>query len=73
MVGRAMSENEIDYLRRRTAEELAVADDCADLAAAQIHRRLSALYASKIDELSRIRSKGPVQRDAPDHVSTKSR
>ena len=68
-----MSENEIDYLRRRTAEELAVADDCADLAAAQIHRRLSALYASKIDELSRIRSKGPVQRDAPDHVSTKSR
>ena len=68
-----MVENEIDYLRRRAAEELAAADDCADLAAARIHRSLSALYASKVDELNRIRSEGSVQREAPDHVSTKSR
>lgn len=55
MVGRAMAENEIDYLRRRAAEELAAAGACADPAAAQIHRSLAALYASKIDELVRAR------------------
>ena len=59
-----MAENEIDYLHRRAAEELAAADECADPAAAQIHRSLAALYSSKIDELVRARGIVAVRPDA---------
>lgn len=59
-----MAENEIDYLRRRAAEELAAAGECADPAAANIHRSLAALYSSKIDELIRARGTEAVRPNA---------
>lgn len=33
------------------AEEMRYSDDCADPAAAQVHRKLAALYASRLSEL----------------------
>ena len=51
-----MTESELEYLRRRTAEELDIADRSPVLVAADVHRRLAMLYASRIAEL----------RDVPD-------
>ena len=33
------------------AEEIRLSDDCADPAAAQIHRKLAGLYASRLSQL----------------------
>ena len=49
-----MAESEIDYARRRTAEELDWADGCSDSNAAQIHRRLAILYANRVAELRQL-------------------
>ena len=46
-----MAESEIDYARRRTAEELDRADRCSDPNAAHVHRRLAVLYANMVAEL----------------------
>jgi len=49
-----MSESEIDYARRRTAEELDRADGCFDSNAAHVHRRLAILYANMVAELNHL-------------------
>jgi hypothetical protein len=53
-----MTETELEYLRRRTAEELDIADRSPVAVAAEVHRRLAMLYASRIAEM----------RDAPYRV-----
>ena len=69
-----MAESEIDYARRRTAEELDRADSCSDPNAAQIHRRLAILYANMVAELrhltpfevaERIEMPQPMRREMP--------
>ena len=69
-----MAESEIDYARRRTAEELDRADGCSDPNAAQIHRRLAILYANMVAELrhltpfevaERIEMPQPMRREMP--------
>ncbi len=49
-----MNESEIDYARRRTAEELDRADGCCDSNAAHVHRRLAILYANMVAELHQL-------------------
>ena len=49
-----MAESEIDYARRRTAEELDRADRCSDPNAAQVHRRLAILYANMVAEMRQL-------------------
>ena len=49
-----MAETEIDYARRRTAEELDRADRCSDPNAANVHRRLAVLYANMVAELKHL-------------------
>ncbi len=49
-----MSESEIDYARRRTAEELDQADRCGDPNVAHVHRRLAILYANMVAELRQL-------------------
>lgn len=49
-----MAESEIDYARRRTAEELDRADRCSDANAASVHRRLAILYANMVAELKHL-------------------
>lgn len=49
-----MAESEIDYARRRTAEELDRADRCSDPNVAQVHRRLAILYANMVAELRHL-------------------
>lgn len=69
-----MAESEIDYARRRTAEELDRSDRCSDPNAAQIHRRLAILYANMVAELrhltpfevaERIEMPQPMRREMP--------
>lgn len=49
-----MAESEIDYARRRTAEELDRAERSSDPNAANIHRRLAVLYANMVAELHHL-------------------
>lgn len=49
-----MAETEIEYARRRTAEELDRADRSSDPNAAQVHRRLAVLYANMVAELHHL-------------------
>lgn len=51
---RKMAESEIDYARRRTAEELDRADQCSDPTAAHVHRRLAVLYANMVAEMHHL-------------------
>jgi hypothetical protein len=46
-----MTESELEYLRRRTAEELDIADHSHVAVAAEVHRRLAMLYASRVAEM----------------------
>ena len=43
-----MTESELEFLRRRTAEELDIADRTDVLVASEVHRRLALLYASRV-------------------------
>ena len=48
-VGNTMgNESEIDYLIRRTGEELDLADDCRDANVASIHRQMAVAYAERV-------------------------
>jgi hypothetical protein len=49
-----MTESELEFLRRRTAEELDIADRSSVLVAADVHRRLAMLYACRVAELRAI-------------------
>ena len=49
-----MAESEIDYARRRTAEELERAERCSDPNVAHVHRRLAILYANMVAELHHL-------------------
>ena len=46
-----MTESELEFLRRRTAEELALADRSDIPVAADVHRRLALLYANRVAEM----------------------
>jgi hypothetical protein len=52
--GSIVTETEIDYARRRTAEELDHAADCSDSNVASVHRRLAILYANMVAELKHL-------------------
>ena len=54
-----MTESELEYLRRRTAEELETAERSDVIVAAEIHRRLAMLYASRIAEMRAEIRDGP--------------
>lgn len=47
-----MLESDLDYLRRRAAEEERRAEESADARTAAIHRRLATLYADRVAALS---------------------
>ena len=47
-----MIESDIDYLRRRAAEEELRAIDAGDPAVADIHRRMAALYVDRVSALT---------------------
>ena len=49
-----MTESELEYLRRRTAEELDIADRTPVAVAAEVHRRLAMLYASRVAEMRQV-------------------
>jgi hypothetical protein len=49
-----MTESELEYLRRRTAEELDIAESSNVLVAADAHRRLAMLYASRVAEMRQV-------------------
>jgi hypothetical protein len=49
-----MTESELEFLRRRTAEELDIADSSDVLVAAEVHRRLALLYASRVAEMRQV-------------------
>jgi len=49
-----MAESDIDYARRRTAEELDRSERCSNPYAAQVHRRLAVLYANMVAELHQL-------------------
>ncbi len=49
-----MTESELEYLRRRTAEELEIADRSPILVAADVHRRLAMLYANRVAEMRHV-------------------
>ena len=49
-----MTESELEYLRRRTAEELDMADRTPVVVAADAHRRLAMLYASRVAEMRQV-------------------
>lgn len=46
-----MIETELEFLRRRTTEELEIAEGCPIAAAAEVHRRLALLYAQRVAEM----------------------
>ncbi len=46
-----MTESELEFLRRRTTEELEIADHCPVAVAAEVHRRLALLYANRVAEM----------------------
>ena len=47
-----MIESDLEYLRRRAAEELQRAKDCKDRKVASVHRRLAELYADRAAAMS---------------------
>ena len=49
-----MTESELEFLRRRTAEELDIADRTDVLVASEVHRRLALLYASRVAEMRQV-------------------
>jgi len=49
-----MTESELEFLRRRTAEELDIAESSDVLVAADAHRRLALLYASRAAEMRQM-------------------
>ena len=55
-----MHEEDLEYLRRRAAEELRLAEDKRDLTAAEIHGRMALLYADRIAALSERSAFDPV-------------
>jgi hypothetical protein len=57
-----MTETELEYLRRRTAEELDIADHSHVGVAAEAHRRLAMLYASRVAEMRQF----PDREEMPD-------
>ena len=46
--GRCMTESNLDYLRRRAAEESLRVEECVDPKAAAIHARMAVLYADRV-------------------------
>lgn len=56
----AMDEEDLEYLNRRAAEELRLAQDKRDPTAAAIHQRMALLYADRIAALSEWPDVDPV-------------
>ena len=52
MRGGALTESDIEYLHRRAAEELRLAESTNDSDAAAIHGRMALLYADRIAALN---------------------
>lgn len=50
--GNELTESEIEYLHRRAAEELRLAEAAEDSNAAAIHERMALLYADRIAALN---------------------
>jgi len=48
-----MHEDDLEFLNRRAAEELRLAEDTQDLTAAGIHGRMALLYADRIAALTK--------------------
>ena len=48
------NESEIDYLIRRTGEELDLADDCRDANVASIHHQMAVAYAERVAGLRAV-------------------
>jgi len=68
-----MRENELEYSRRRAAEELDRAERSVDLVAADIHRRMAIAYSNRAAEIENIRALNLAQTVLPDQDSTSSR
>jgi hypothetical protein len=68
-----MRENEVDFFRRRAAEENDRADRSVDGVAADIHRRMAIAYANRAAEIENSRALNLVQPPMADQDSTSSR
>jgi len=68
-----MPEKELEFFRRRAAEELERAEHSGDLVAADIHRRMAIAYANRAAEIENSRALNLVQMALPDQDSTSSR
>lgn len=53
-------EEDLEYLRRRAAQELRLAEDISDPKAAGIHERMALLYADQIAGLSERLESDPI-------------
>lgn len=60
-----MLESDLDYLRRRAAEEEQRAADAADPHTAAIHARMAALYADRVAALSEHPDFDPIEQVRP--------
>jgi len=68
-----MNENELDFFRRRAAEERERAEHSVELVAADIHRRMAIAYTNRAAELESSRTLNLIQAPQPDQNSTSSR
>ena len=60
-----MTESDIEYLHRRAAEELRLAEETRDPTAAGIHERMALLYADRIAALSERPGFDPIVQTRP--------
>ena len=68
-----MRENELDFVRRRAAEERERAEHSIDVVAADIHRRMAIAYTNRAAEIENSRALNLVQAPQSDQDSTSSR
>lgn len=68
-----MSENELDFFRRRAAEERERAEHSADTVAADIHRRMAIAYTNRAAEIEKMHAFNLAQTPQPNQDSTNSR
>jgi len=68
-----MREDELDFFRRRAAEERMRAEHSLDPIAADIHRRMAIAYTKRAAEIGNARAFELVQSPMSDQLSTSSR
>lgn len=68
-----MSENELDFFRRRAFEEGQRAELSHDQVVADIHRQMAIAYANRVAKIEKLQASNVVQAPLSDQDSTSSR